>query len=179
MRCWACPLAAHKSSRGVGLSAVAVLHRAASHRAAGSARASQPPRSVRCTPVAAPGRRFHPSRSTRASTHRADHHHGHHHDQEDQQHDHRSPRKAGWLRPEASRGTVSFTLHGHGITDRDLAKVPVSRRTMNRLSAKYAPQFVRNTDRGVTIKTLSRTLCMTLSNDGHIKPFLSPRSSLA
>lgn len=53
---------------GVGLSAVAVLRCAASHRAAGSARASQPPRSVRCSHIAAPGRRSHPSRSRRIAS---------------------------------------------------------------------------------------------------------------
>jgi hypothetical protein len=46
----------------VGCSAIAALRCAASHRAAGSARASQPPRSVRCSPSAAAGCRFAPSR---------------------------------------------------------------------------------------------------------------------
>jgi len=47
---------------GVGLSAVAVLRCAASHRAAGSARASQPPRSVRCWAGASASCRFARSR---------------------------------------------------------------------------------------------------------------------
>lgn len=51
-----------RKSLGAGLFAVAVLRCAASHRAAGSARSSPPPRSVRCSHIATPGRRCHPSR---------------------------------------------------------------------------------------------------------------------